>query len=236
MTDERTVEPHRLRRGDPPQLGQVVLVGRLAVTDAGYVYAARAGRTQAAVVLLNEGAEADSYGRARFLAAIESTRNGAGHTVLAAETDPEVAPWIAVEVTSWEAARDIGRQLLAPVTLDDVPHPSAMAGPAFRPHWFRRADAGRWRLWPLPWPSMLSTAGRWTYLASFALVLLIASLALLVAVKIFENQPPGPPPPGPVPPGPTPPSPTQSPTPTPSPPGRPSTPGETGRNEVPPIV
>jgi hypothetical protein len=242
MTDERqALEPSALRRGDPPQLGDLVVVGRLAVTDSGFVYAARAGRDLAAVVLLNEGAESDSYGRARFLEAIEIAQGDPEHPVLGSETDPEVAPWVAVAVPSWEVGHRIGRELLAPVTLDDVPHATTAAGPAYRPHWYQRGAVGRWRLWPLPWPRSLTSAGRWTYLASFGLVLLIATLALLIAVKIFENQPPSPPPPGPVPPGPTPPSPSGPPTPSPSGPptptqGPPTSPGDTGESSVPPIV
>ena len=239
MTDQRqALEPSKLRRGDPPQLGDLVVVGRLAVTDSGIVYAARSGRDLAAVILLNEGAETDSYGRARFLEAVATAQGDPEHPVLASETHTEVAPWVAVGVPSWEVGRQIGCGLLAPVTLDDVPHTTAAAGPAYRPHWYQRSGVGRWRLWPLPWPAALTTAGRWTYVASFGLVLLIAALALLIAVKIFENQPPSPPPPGPVPPGPTPPSPSQTPTPTPPTPtqGPPTSPGETGDSSVPPIV
>lgn len=38
----------------------------------------------------------------------------------------------------------------------------------------------------------LSSVGRWTYVASFALVVAIASIALFIAVRLFENQPPAP--------------------------------------------
>lgn len=238
MTDDRpALEPARLRRGDPPQLGDVVLVGRLAATDAGFVYAGRAGRQLAAVVMLGAGAETDSYGRARFLHALETAQADPEHPVLALETDPDVAPWVAVAVPSWEVAHHLGNELLAPVVLDDVPHATPASGPSFRPHWYQRIGVGRWRLWPLPWPSALSTIGRWTYLASFALVLLIASVALLIAVKIFEDQPPVPPPPPvPVPPGPTPPSPTTTPTsPTPTD-VEPQSPRQSGEVPIPPIV
>jgi hypothetical protein len=238
MTDTRpALEPGRLRRGDPPQLGELVLVGRLGSNDAGHVYAARAGRQLAAVVMLGAGAEADSYGRARFLRSIETAEADPEHPVLAMDTDPDVAPWVAIAVPSWDVGHRLGKELLAPVVLDDVPHTLSVAGPAFRPHWYRRIGVGRWRVWPLPWPSALTSVGRWTYLASFALVLLIASMALWIAVKIFEDQPPTPPPPpAPIPPGPTPPSPTETPTPsTPSDFG-PRTPGPSGDTSIPPIV
>ncbi len=217
-----------------------MLVGRLWESDAGFVFAARSGRQSAAIVMLTAGAEKDSYGRARFVRQLEFAEADSEHPVLAAELEPDVAPWVAVAVPSWEVGRRIGRELLAPVTLDDVPHLTPVAGPTYRPHWHHSVTLGRWRLWPLPWPRALSSAGRWTYVVSFGLVLLIASLALLVAVKIFENQPPTPPPPAPNPPGPTPPSPTDRPTPTPTPssPGTegPTTPGQTGQNPIPPIV
>jgi hypothetical protein len=215
----------------------VVLLGRLATSDAGHVYAGRAGRQLAAVVMLGAGAETDSYGRARFLRALETAEADPEHPVLDLETDTDVAPWVAISVPSWEVGHRLGYELLAPVVLDDVPHTMTPAGPAYRPHWYERIGVGRWRVWPLPWPGALSTVGRWTYLASFALVLLIASLALWVAVNVFEDQPPTPPPPPvPIPPGPTPPSPTPTPTPTlPSDIG-PPTPGSTGGSAVPPIV
>jgi hypothetical protein len=236
MTDERRgIDPHPLRRSDPPQLGEVELVGRLASSDAGFVYAGRLDSRQVAVVVLSEGAEDDSYGRARFVRAVDEEAAVLDSRIIARETDPEVSPWVAVQVANWDEGTTLGRQLLAPVTLADIPHDQPVRGPAYRPHWFQRIGVGRWRVWPLPWPRALTAAGRWTFAASFAVILLIASLALWIAVKIFEDQPPPPQPPAPQPPGQTPPTPTQ-PTPTiPSIP-TPSEPNQTGGTRVPPIV
>jgi hypothetical protein len=76
--------------------------------------------------------------------------------------------------------------------LRDVAPAGEVRGPDFRPHWYRRRGAGRWRVWPLPWPTSLNTAGRWTFVAAFALMVAIASLALWIAVLIYHTQPPAP--------------------------------------------
>ena len=230
-------QPAPLRRADPPQLGDVELEGRLGSSDAGFVYAGRAGERKAVVVVLTEGAEHDPYGRARFLRAVDELRDRRDGQVLGAETDPDVAPWVAIAVESWADGTRLGRDLLAPVTMAHVPHDEAVVGPDYRPHWYQRIGVGRWRLWPPPWPRALTSSGRWTFVASFALVLLIAALALWIAVRIFQNVPPGPQPPAPQPPGPTPPSPTEvSPTTTGPTQTAPQSPGPSGSPTVPPIV
>ncbi|MGH3447258.1 MAG: hypothetical protein ACRDQA_13580 [Nocardioidaceae bacterium] len=259
-----------LERYDPPSVGQFTLTGRLEVTDSGTVYAGVGtdGDEQVAVVLLSAGAETDSYARARFHDSLERRRTGPeaatqdvqdtqgaqdtpDGAVIGSEEEPDIAPWAAVRAADWSSGLSTARSLLAPVALEDVPGQGAAKGPGFRPHWFRRRDAGRWRVWPLPWPSALTMAGRWTYLASFALVLAIAALALFIAVKVFQNKPPAPvPPPYPQPtqqrpsqPTPTPNSPSPTPTPSPSSPtpsnptGPPGTTGPTVTGPgVPPIV
>jgi hypothetical protein len=227
-----------LLRSDPQRLGDVSLTGRLDVTDAGIVYAGLLAQQPVAVALLNAGAELDSYARARFHDAVRDASTLADDlTVVAAEDDPEIAPWVAVRAESWDDGAKLAVALLAPVTLEHLDPVAPARGPRFRPHWDDRPEPGRWRVWPLPWPSTFSAAGRWTYLASFALVVAIASIALFIAVKLFENQPPAPvPPPYPVP-TPTIPTPSQSPTPTPTPtptgPGGPSRSHSTGKGGAP---
>lgn len=225
-----------LQRVDPSRLGEVRLSGRLEVTDAGIVYAGVLSGKPVAVALLTKGAEADSYARARFHDAIRDARlRGVSATaepdVLAGDDDPDIAPWVAVRADSWDDGATLAAALLAPVTVEHVAPLGVARGPDFRPHWSpRRVGPGRWRLWPLPWPAALSTAGRWTYLASFALVLAISTIALFIAIKLFENQPPAPvPPPFPSPVLPTPSVPTPTPSPTgPVPTGQPGPPGPTG--------
>ena len=259
-----------LERGDPPALGGIELAGRLAWTVSGVVYAGRLGHHSVTVVALNEGAEKDSYARARFQEAahtlcpsrpdgvVPTEREGAQAaetevvgaaagiatktartTVIAGDSDVDIAPWVAVSANSREIELAAACALLAHVAMDHVPPMGEPAGPGFRPHWSARATLGRWRMWPLPWPSALTTASRWTYVAAFALVLTVAAMALWIAVKLFEGQPAVPPGPGPgpvpLPPSPSSPSPTPGPAPSPAP-GPPTEPGSPGSPGVPPIV
>lgn len=244
--DQRDVQPLPLKRQDPPALGGIELAGRLASTDSGVVYAGWSGGQPVAVVLLNEGAETDSYARARFQQATSSAASlgvsgGTDSDVVAADSAVDIAPWVALRANTWKDGLGAAQALLAPVALEHLAPVGEPAGPAFRPHWSAHRRAGRWRMWPLPWPTALTAASRWTYLAAFALVLAIAAIALWIAVKIFEDQPSVPPGPGPGPlPLPTPSSPSPS-SPSPSPSTGPTTTGPigtggTGTTTAPPIV
>ncbi len=207
-----------LLRGDPPSLGEITLTGRLDVTDAGIVYAGLLADEPVAVALLTEGAETDGYARARFHDAVREAGLAGTDTVVAEQDAPEIAPWVAVRADSWDDGVKLAGAILAPVTLEHLAPVGTVRGPGFRPHWFDRSGPGRWRVWPLPWPAALTAAGRWTFVASFALVLAIASIALFIAVKVFNDLPPSPVnPPFPIPTVPTPSSPSPTPTPTPSP-------------------
>jgi hypothetical protein len=207
-----------LHQHDPPTLGGVRLVGRLSATDTGIVYAGQISGRQVAVAMLTEGAELDSYARARFLQARNLLVAAS-----ASDVDTDIAPWVAVPADTWGDGLASAMALLAPVSMEHVPPMGTRHGPEFRPHWTRRDGVGRWRIWPLPWPESLAAANRWTYVASLALVVAIAAIALLIAVRIFQNQAPAPPGPGPGPvPLPTPVSPSPSPSPTPSPSPKPT--------------
>ncbi len=261
-SDDSAVLSPLLRR-DPPAVGTIRLIGRLSSHDAGMTYAGHpqapksvpspedesaAHRSddlapggdrvspdmQITVVMLTSGAETDSYARARFRAAIAELESNNAKAVLAREDEEDLAPWVALDAASWTDGRDVGDRLLQAVTLEDQTPVGMVHGPQFRPHWWQRVNVGRWRLWPLPWPARLSSVGRWTFLASFAVICALAALALWIAVLVFRNQPPPAPTPGPGP-GPNPPS--TSPT---SPPREPQGPiptqgGPTGRT-IPPIV
>lgn len=236
MTDDPDspvgLAPSPLLRRDPPAVGDIVLTGRLAAHDAGMTYAGRRHDDDVTVVMLTAGAEVDSYARARFRQAAGDLEEQRPGVTVAAEEEPDLAPWVAVASTSWGEGLTLGNQLLRAVTLEDRPSIGVVQGPDFRPHWWERVSVGRWRLWPLPWPSRLSSAGRWTFLASFVLVCAIAALALWLTVLVFRNQPPPAPTPGPGP-GPNPPSsPAPSiPTPLPQP-----LPAPTNGQTIPPIV
>ncbi len=226
-----------LTRRDPPALGAVTISGRLESNDAGVVYAGEHGEQAVVVVLLGEGAEADSYGRKRFHDALNELLDRDPDQVVLFDDDVDIAPWVALRADNWDEGLTAGNALLAPVTLTHVEHVGTATGPDFRPHWFRRDGTGRWRLWPLPWPRSLTQSGWWTFAAAFALIVAIAALALWIAIKIFENSPtpqqgpgpaPGPnPPPQPSTSGPT----TTTPGPRPGPTGPPAT-----GQPIPPIV
>jgi hypothetical protein len=220
-----------LLRSDPPRLGDIALSGRLEVTDAGIVYAGVLADEPVAVALLTAGAERDSYARARFHDAVRDARlAGTDTTVLAGEDEPEIAPWVAVRAASWADGAKLAGALLAPVTMEHVGPIGTPRGTDFRPHWHPRGGPGRWRAWPLPWPPTLSAAGRWTYLASLGLILAISSVALFIAVKVFEHQPPapiGPPYPSPA---------SHAPTTGPSTPNLPSIPTSSHTRHVAPVV
>lgn len=214
-----------LVRNDPPSVGDITLSGRLEVTDAGIVYAGLLGDEPVVVALLTAGAETDSYARARFHDAVQQAKLSVEEvSVVASEEDaPEISPWVAVRAESWDDGAKIAGALLAPVLLEHLAPVGAARGPGFRPHWSGRSGPGRWRAWPLPWPATFSAVGRWTYVASFALVLAIATIALFIAVKVFHDLPPAPVnPPFPAPTQQPPSQQSPSPTPTPTPPTSPS--------------
>ena len=62
------------------------------------------------------------------------------------------------------------------------------AGPDFQMHWWQNIRPGTWRMWPLPWPGRKDRAGWLSLLTSFLLMLLIASVAVLLAILVFQNQ------------------------------------------------
>lgn len=220
MHSQHGVRVSALTRRDPPALGVVTISGRLESNDAGVVYAGEHGEQPVVVVLLGEGAEADSYGRKRFHDALQELLDRDHDQVVLFDDDVDIAPWVALRADNWDQGLAAGSALLAPVTLTHVDHVGSAAGPDFRPHWFRRNGTGRWRLWPLPWPRSLTQSGWWTFAAAFALIVAIAALALWIAIKIFENQPP--------------PEPGQGPGPGPNPP--PSSPPTTSTSPQPPTT
>lgn len=196
---------------------------------------ARERSPEITVVMLTAGAEADSYARARFRQAVADLDQDLPSAIVAREDEDDLAPWVAFTAASRVESVRMSERLLKAVTLEDQAPVGTVQGPEFRPHWWQRVSVGRWRLWPLPWPSSLSSASRWTFLASFAVICVLAALALWIAVLVFRHQPPPAPGPGPGP-GPNPPSTSPTPSPTPPNPGPSPTPsGPTGRT-IPPIV
>ncbi len=204
-----------LEPDDPPRLGEFRLEGRLLVDDSGVVYrGVRDGDPTAAVavLILGAGAHADPAARGRFLRALDLVGEADPGRIAAADTDPDIAPWVAVPLADGEVPPTV-RGLLADVALQRSPTRPAR-GPQFAPYWHPRRGPGFWRLWPLPWPDPLNTASRLAYLVALLMIAVLATLAVLVALWLFGGQPPSR---VPLPTRPSNVTPTGSPTPTPSP-------------------
>jgi hypothetical protein len=184
-----------LDRADPPALGSVVLTGRMRSDESAVVFAGESDGEPVVVIMLSAGAANDSFARARFRAAIDRLTDGT--SVVDRETDPDFSPWIAVRADSSDAALTAAAPLVDTLTVADHKPTGEPRGPAFAPHWYRRAALGRWRLWPLPWPRWLRTAGMWTFTAAFALCLVIAAAALLISILVLRTLPTPPRPPTP---------------------------------------
>jgi hypothetical protein len=236
-----------LQRADPPALGSVVLTGRIQADESAVVFAGEQAGEPVVVVMLTVGAAEDSFARARFHAAVDARLTDGG-AVVDQELEPDFAPWVAVRADSYDAALSAAGPLVATLTVAEHEPAGRHRGPAFAPHWYRRATLGRWRLWPLPWPRWLRSAGIWTFAAAFALCLAIAAAALLISVLVLRTLPTPPTPPTPpsgpslpVPPVPVP-APTRSNPPS-TPPSSGPTPSSPGpqrsngpRSGVPPII
>jgi hypothetical protein len=227
----------------------VLLTARLDADESAVVFAGERDGEPVVAVMLSTGAAADSYARARFRDAVEE-RQRRSDDVIEYENDSDFAPWVAISAESYAAGTAAASSMVAAITLADRTTVGSKKGPDFRPHWFRNSRLGRWRMWPLPWPRWLRSVGMWTFSAAFALVLAIATTALVISVLLLRTLPPPPVPPSPstgpglpIPPIPTPsrtspPNTTPgSPTPSTGPSGPSPTPsGPPGTTGQPPIV
>ncbi len=200
---------------DPPKVGEFWLDARVGATPAGIVFTAHdPANTPAMVILLAEGAAADSAARSRFAGEINALhidmvlgRGGHGqHTgrlgrkYRSGEDDPVapderlVAPWAALAYDGSPAAAAQAMQILDAVQIATLPPLGVPSGPDYQQYWIDRVRPGLARLWPLPWPGRFDRAGWRTILVSWLLMLLLAALAVLIAILIFRNQPPMSPP------------------------------------------
>jgi hypothetical protein len=184
VTDSVCVTGEPLRAGDPLILGAVLVRRRLASSDAGLVYAGWLVDRPVTVAVLTEGASADPFGRARFRQAGQALLADSTRTVVAAEMDGELVPWVAIAGDD-QAALDAAHALLAPVTLEHLASAGIAHGPDFRPSWYPRRNAGRSRPWPLPGASAADPVGRWTYVAALTLTIMLSCLSLWVATVVF---------------------------------------------------
>ncbi len=202
---------HPLRDEDPARVDGFWLDSRLTATPAGTVFTAHeTGGDAVMLVLLSEGAAADPAARARFAGEINAmhidtvvARGGEGQDdgrmavrfrpaedVADLAAGSPRAPWAALAFDGSLAAVIESDRVLRAVDLSMSPPLSRPSGPGYRLHWIDRTQHGPTRPWPLPWPGRTDRAGWITMLVSFLLMALLTALAILLAILVFQNQPP----------------------------------------------
>ncbi|WP_226997072.1 hypothetical protein [Tessaracoccus aquimaris] len=195
---------------DPVKVGDFWLDARLTATPAGMAFVGHEdGGDSAMLLLLSEGAAQDAAARARFSGEINAmhidtvvARGGQdqedgrmGGRFRSEDDDPQLdskaplAPWVALAFDGSRRAVTEARRILLAIDLTATPPLSKPAGPDYRLHWIDKTGHGTTRVWPLPWPGKKDRAGWVTMLVSFLLMALIAALALLLAILLFQNQP-----------------------------------------------
>ena len=203
---------------DPPKVGGYWLDARLHASAAGTAFTAHPSDSPdgapAMVLLLSEGAADDAAARDRLAGEVNDmhidtvlARGGQGQDTgrlgrrfVAPDTpvapDGRIdAPWVALAYDGSPAAVAEARRVLDAVELAALEPLGRPAGPDYQLPWIERVRPGLARLWPLPWPGRYDRAGWRTILVSWLLMILLAALAVLIAILIFQNQPPQSPPP-----------------------------------------
>lgn len=209
-------EPGPLHLDDPPKVGDFWLDARLMEQDAGVVYIAhRSDEPAVMLLMLKAGAAADAAARDRLAGEVNKlhadvvvARGGEGQddgrlaAAFRSEADDPVhegmeplAPWVALAWDGSENASKEAERLLRSVDLSATPSLGTMSGPDFDISWRGSNTPGTWRVWPLPGPGRHDRAGAMPLVASWALMITLAGLALLIAVLLFQNTPPQPTPP-----------------------------------------
>lgn len=205
-----------LQAEDPVRVGDYWLDARLTATRAGMVFTAHEEDGDSVmVVLLAEGAAGDHAARARFSGEVNAmhidtvvARGGQGQDdgrlgvrFRSEDDDPVVAdhqalaPWVALAFDGTKLAVTEAERVLHAVDLDHTPPLGEPKGPGYSLHWSNSTNHGTTRLWPLPWPGRKDRAGWISILVSWLLMMLIAAVAILLAILVFQNQPPVSPPP-----------------------------------------
>ncbi|WP_179947127.1 hypothetical protein [Tessaracoccus flavescens] len=195
---------------DPVKVGDFWLDARLTATPAGMAFVAHEdGGDSVMLLLLSEGAARDAAARARFSGEINAmhidtvvARGGEGQNegrmagrFRSEDDDPvlerkaPLAPWVALAFDGSQRAVDEAARILLAIDLTRTPPLSKPSGPDYRLHWIDKTGHGATRVWPLPWPGRRERAGWITMLVAFLLMALIAALALLLAILVFQNQP-----------------------------------------------
>lgn len=207
---------HPLSPEDPVRIGDYWLDARLTATRAGMVFTGHEEDGDSVMVLLlAEGAASDHAARARFSGEINAmhidtvvARGGQGQDdgrlgvrFRSEDDDPVVAdqtplaPWAALAFDGSRQAVMEAERVLYAVDLARTPPLGEPSGPDYRLHWSDDTGHGTTRLWPLPWPGRTDRAGWISMLVSWLLMMLIAAVAILLAILVFQNQPQVSPPP-----------------------------------------
>lgn len=205
-----------LLASDPTKVGDFWIDARLTATPAGVAFAAHEAGSEEQVMLImtSEGAANDPNARSRFSGEINKmhidtvvARGGhgqddgrLGHRFRAEDDDPvapgdaPLAPWVALAYDGTVAAVAEAQRVLNATDLATTPPLREPAGPDYQLHWIDQTRPGTHRLWPLPWPGRADRAGWVTMFTSWLLMMLLAALAVLIAILLFQNSPPQAPP------------------------------------------
>lgn len=201
---------------DPVKIGDYWLDSRLTATKGGMAFSAHEDESDSVmVILLAAGAAADPAARSRFSGEVNAmhidtvvARGGEGQNEgrtavrfrdesddpIVSEHQP-LAPWVAVAFDGTLRAVGEAERVLHAVDLELTAPLGKPAGPDYKLHWADNTAHGTTRLWPLPWPGRSDRAGWISMLVSWLLMLLIAAVAVLLAILVFQNQPQVSPPP-----------------------------------------
>ncbi len=206
------VDAFPLLPSDPPRISNWWLDARLVARASGVTFLPHApGQPASLLLLLPQGAAADAAARERLAGEVNKmsaetviARGGQGQdegrlaSTFHSESDDPVAsgdnppaPWV---VLAWDGTRNAlaeADRLLRAVDLSGTPALGTPSGPGYSLHWITDPQPGKWRLWPLSWPGRKDRSGWVPMLASWLLIVLLATLALLIAVLMFQNSPTG---------------------------------------------
>lgn len=200
VTEQEVPTALPLQPEDPPRVGGFWLRGRLSVTPAGFLYAARdEDGMHAVVAMMTEGSADDAAARERFQRAVDEVPADliAGRNT---DDDDDLALWVAVgpvvadngsssSADSRQIAERHGAEILSAVLMDRIPQLGKVRGPDFRHYWESRRRPGLFRLWPLPWPVALKSASWLAIVLSLVTMLVLMLAALLIAWLLFKDKP-----------------------------------------------
>ncbi len=195
---------------DPVKVGDFWLDARVTSTPAGTAFVAHEdGGDATLLMLLSAGAANDPAARSRFSGEINAmhidtvvARGGQDQDeglmqvrFRGEEDDPTLdghaplAPWVALAFDGSAAAAREAERVLQAIDLSTAVPLGPPSGPDYRLHWIDDTAHGPTRVWPLAWPGRTDRASWITILVSFLLMALVAALALLLAILVFQNQP-----------------------------------------------